>query len=116
MHERELRGEAPVVVLVTAPEVEVARRIAHELVGGGFAACVNVLPGLSSIYRWKGAVEEASEVLLVIKSVRARLAELEAQLTRLHPYDVPEFVVLEPTHVSAPYLAWLVAQSAPARP
>ncbi len=115
MHEREVRAAAPVVVLVTAPDVEVARRIARALVDGGLAACVNVLPGVASIYRWKGAVEEASEVLLVIKSVRSRLAELETAVARLHPYDVPEFVALDPIHVAAPYLAWLVAQSAPAR-
>src|SRR5436853_148368 len=72
------------------------------------SACVNVLPGATSIYRWKGAVEEASEVLLVAKTTAARAGDLEAALAKLHPYEVPELVLVAADHVEAKYLAWLV--------
>jgi len=101
--------DAPVVVLSTTPDPETAAAIARDLVGRGLAACVNLLPGVRSIYRWEGAVEEAQEVLLVIKTRHGRLAELEVELLALHPYDVPEFVALDPAHVEARYLEWLRA-------
>ena len=101
------QANAPLVVLITAPDERVARSLATELVGRKLAACVNLVPGVISIYRWEGAVEEAREVLLLAKTRRARLAELEAAVLELHPYDVPEFVALEPAHVEARYRAWL---------
>ena len=97
----------PLVVLLTAPDASTARVSARDLVGRHLAACVNLVPGATSIYRWEGAVEETGEVLMVAKTCRARLAELEAALLELHPYDVPEFVALEPAHVEARYRAWL---------
>ena len=99
------------VVLITAPDLDTGRRIAQRLVDSGIAACVNVVPGVLSIYRWKGAVEEAGEVLLVAKTVRARVAELERAISEVHPYEVPECVVLEPRAVGAKYLAWLVGET-----
>lgn len=101
------------VVLSTAPDETRARALARELVDRGLAACVNILPGATSIYRWQGAVEEAREVLLVIKTVAARQAELERVWLELHPYDVPEFVVLAPQSVEPRYLAWLRQETAP---
>lgn len=98
-------------MLCTAPDAATARVIAHDLVDRRFAACVNLVPGLMSVYRWEGAVEEATEVLMVIKTRRARVAELEAELLELHPYDVPEFVVIEPVHVEARYRAWLEGET-----
>lgn len=109
--ERELH--APIVAFVTAPDAAVGARIARELVESRLAACVNVVAGVTSIYRWQGAVEEASEVLLVVKSVRARIGEIERALARIHPYELPELVVLEPAHVEARYLEWLRGESAP---
>lgn len=97
-------------VVSTAPDVERARALARTLVEERLAACVSFQPGLASVYRWKGAVEEANEVLLLIKTTADRVPELERAFARLHPYEVPEFLVLEPTHVAAPYLAWLVAE------
>ena len=99
------------VVLTTAPDVEQARRLARALVERRLAACVNVLSGATSIYRWRGAVEEAAEVLLVVKTDALRLPELEAALRELHPYELPELVALEPAHVEARYLEWLLAES-----
>lgn len=105
------RPRAPAVVLVTAPDADVARKIARALVDRRLAACASLVPGLTSVYRWQGAVEEASEVLLVIKTVRARLGELERELRALHPFEVPELVVLDPAHVGARYLDWLIAET-----
>lgn len=99
------------MVLITAPDIDTARKIARRLVDSGIAACVNLVPGVLSIYRWKGAVEEAGEILLVAKTVRARVAELERALAEVHPYEVPECVVLEPRAVGAKYLEWLVGET-----
>ncbi|MBK7878167.1 MAG: divalent-cation tolerance protein CutA [Planctomycetes bacterium] len=110
--ERRLRPDAIVVVFVTAPDLASGRELARALVDARLAACVNVIPGVTSVYRWQGAVEESSEVLLVVKSVAARLGGLEARVRDLHPYSVPEFVVLDAAHVSAPYGDWLRAETA----
>jgi len=101
------------VVLVTAPDQEVADRLAAGLVDGRLAACVNLLPGVTSIYRWEGAVQRDQEVLMIVKTTRARLRELEAFLVREHPHDVPECVALAPAHVAGTYLGWLRASTAP---
>ena len=98
------------VVLVTAPDLAAARTLARRMVEGRMAACVNLLPAVESVYRWQGALESANEVLLVIKTSAERLAELEGFVAREHPYEVPEFVVLDPSHVGANYLAWLVRE------
>lgn len=104
----------PLVVLSTAPDLASARVVARALVEQRLAACVQLGPGLASVYRWQGVIEEASEVALAIKTVRARLPELERELARLHPYAVPELVVLAPEHVGAAYRAWLAEETAPA--
>lgn len=101
------------IVLTTAPDRDVAERIARALVERKLAACVNVLPGVRSVYRWKGAVEEADEVLLLAKTAEDRVEELSRALSELHPYDVPECVVLEAGRVEATYLAWLVESTRP---
>lgn len=96
------------VVLITAPDEECARKIARSLVEERLLACANIVPGITSIYRWEGAVEETSEALLIGKTTDARLAQLETRLSELHPYDVPECVALAPVRVAARYLAWLM--------
>lgn len=101
------------VVLITAPDEAVALSIARELVDRRLVACVNVVPGVTSVYRWRGEVLQDREVLCVAKTTRARVPELEAAVIALHPYDVPELVVLAPEHVQPAYLAWLRAESAP---
>ena len=101
------------VVLVTAPDVASASALARAIVERRLAACVNRIEGVTSVYRWKQAVEEASEVLLVIKTSAARLPELEAFLSREHPYEVHELVALEPAEVAPAYLAWLLDSCAP---
>jgi len=97
------------IVISTAGSAEEAAAIARELVGRRVAACVSRLPGLLSVYQWQGKIEEAAEVLLLIKTSQERLAALEAALRELHSYDVPEFLVLPVEAGSAAYLEWLFA-------
>jgi len=100
-----------VIVLTTLPVEGDAEKFASHLVEEKLAACVNVLPAMRSVYRWKDAVERAKERQLVIKTTRARLAALESRIRELHPYDVPEFVVLPIDSGSAAYLSWLSAST-----
>ena len=99
-----------VVVLVTAPSAEVAASIARALVEERLAACGNVLPGLRSIYRWQGKVQEDAEALLILKTQRKRFGELRDRVLALHPYEVPEVLALPVEAGSEPYLDW-IAQS-----
>jgi periplasmic divalent cation tolerance protein len=95
------------VVLVTCGSMAEARRIGRSAVEKKLAACVNILHGVDSIYRWKGKVERAREVLVIMKTTAARLRELEREVKRSHSYDVPEFVVLPLVAGSREYLAWV---------
>ena len=95
------------VVLVTAPDPEKAAEIARTLVEERLAACGSVVPGLRSIYRWEGRVEDDREALLLLKTTRARFEALRARVLALHPYQVPEVLALPVEAGSAPYLAWI---------
>jgi periplasmic divalent cation tolerance protein len=99
------------IAISTASSREEAERIALALVEDGLAACVNLVPGITSIYRWQGAVEQAEEILLVIKTTAQNLERVEAAVSTLHSYEVPEFLVLQPDAGSAAYLAWLACSS-----
>jgi len=100
------------VVLVTAPDPEKAAEIARVLVEERLAACGNVLSGLRSIYRWEGNVQDEREALLLLKTTRARFEALRARVLALHPYQVPEVIALPVEAGSAPYLAWIAAETA----
>lgn len=99
------------VCFCTCPDTETAQRIADVLVEERLAACVHVLPGLRSVYRWQGAIERADEVLLVIKTVRERLEPLTARVACLHPYELPELVAVEIAGGLAAYLDWVAEQT-----
>ena len=101
------RGGDALVVLVTAPTAEQAAALARALVEERLAACGNVLPGLRSIYRWEGAVQDEAEALLLLKTTRGRLEALRARVVALHPYEVPEVIALPVEGGHAPYLAWI---------
>ncbi len=99
---------APVLILTTAPpdwDVDAAARI---LIEERLVACVSVLPPMTSIYRWQGAVEVATERQVILKTTPDRLAEAMARLVALHPYDVPECVALTVSAASAAYGAWVI--------
>lgn len=95
------------IAVTTAGTREEAEKIANHLVNERMAACVNIVPGLTSVYRWQGKVAQANEFLLLIKTSTDHLAAVEAAIAGLHSYQVPEFVVLSIESGSAPYLAWL---------
>ena len=101
-----------IVALSTCGSAEEAQRVARGLVESRTAACVNIVPGLRSIYRWKGAVEDAGEWLLIIKTTQARFEAMRAELVRLHSYEVPECVALPVLDGLASYLDWIAAETA----
>jgi len=102
-----------VVVLTTLPADADAVAFAHALVEARLAACVNLLPPMESVYRWEGAVQRDPERQLVIKTSRDRLSELHDRIRQLHPYEVPEFIVLPIVDGSDPYLRWLAESTRP---
>lgn len=95
------------IVLSTCPDAASAQRIAAALVDEALAACVNIVPGVRSVYRWKGRVEQAEELLLIIKGVRDDYAAIEARLRALHPYELPEIVAVPIASGLGAYLSWL---------
>ena len=94
------------IVLVTAPESDAAR-IARHIVAQELAACVNIMPNLTSVYRWQGEVEEENEHLLIIKTRRDALGALQAAVLEVHPYELPEFIAVPITGGLAGYLNWI---------
>src|SRR5512136_1206754 len=96
-----------VVVLVTAPSAEAAAVLARTLVEERLCACGNVVPAIRSIYRWEGKVHDDAEALLVLKTERRLVPELKARLPELHPYQVPELLVLPVEDGLPPYLEWV---------
>jgi len=96
-----------IVVLSTVGKAEDAERIGRALVERGLAACVNIVPAVTSIYRWKGKVEREEERLLLIKTRAERFPALREALVSLHPYEVPEVLALPIEDGHQPYLAWL---------
>lgn len=97
------------LVLCTCPDQECAARIAERLVEDRLAACVSLVPGLTSVYRWQGEVQRDAEVLLLIKTVAARLPALTETLRGLHPYQVPEIIALPIAEGLPDYLSWITA-------
>lgn len=98
---------SPVIVLTTLGAQADAAAFARVLVDERLAACVNVLPAMTSVYRWKGATEEEREQQLVIKTTSDRVEALQARFHELHPYELPEFLVLSVSDGSPAYLEWL---------
>jgi periplasmic divalent cation tolerance protein len=94
------------VVLCNAPK-DHAERIARALVEAKLAACVNLVPGIVSIYRWKGTVEREEETTLLIKTADDRVAALMEEIRKQHPYEVPEIVALPANEVNPAYAAWV---------
>jgi periplasmic divalent cation tolerance protein len=96
-----------IVVFCTCAQADEAEKIARSLVEAHLAACVNVLPGARSFYRWEGAIENSGEFLLIVKSSRSRFDALRREIERLHSYKVPEIVALPVVDGSPNYLNWL---------
>jgi periplasmic divalent cation tolerance protein len=99
-------GKNVALVLVTAPDLKTARRLARAALEARLAACANLVPKIESHYWWQGKIAKSAEVLMVLKTTSARLAALERLILEQHPYDTPEFVVLPVNRVTSRYLAW----------
>jgi len=99
------------VVLVTVPDEESGLALARSLVDERLVACANLVPGLRSIYRWQGRIEEAKELLLILKTRAELVDELARRVAELHPYDVPEVLALEVSGGLAAYLDWVEAET-----
>jgi periplasmic divalent cation tolerance protein len=99
----------------SCPDADTARRIADALVEERLAACVSVLPGMQSTYRWQGAIERSDEVLLLVKTTPVRLAALQARIVALHPYELPELLAVEAGGLP-PYLQWIAREADPSAP
>ena len=95
------------IALVTAPDLKTARSLARAALAARLIACANLIPRIESHYRWRGKLERGTEVLMVMKTTRARLAALERLIVEQHPYDTPEFVVLNLAGGATKYMSWL---------
>jgi periplasmic divalent cation tolerance protein len=95
------------VCLCTCPDEKTAAKLARSLVEARLSACVNILPAISSVYMWKGQVEQDGEVLLLIKTNERQLAGLEAHIVKNHPYELPEVIAVPITEGLSGYLHWL---------
>jgi periplasmic divalent cation tolerance protein len=104
--------EHVLLVMTNLPDLPSAQSMARALVGAKLAACVNILPGVQSVYRWQGEVEEASEVSLLMKTTQGRYAQLQQAIIAAHPYDVPEVIALPLADGYPSYLHWVAAETA----
>jgi len=96
------------LVLTTMNDAQAARHLAEDLIQNRLAACVNILPQVTSIYRWKDQIEKDEEWLLLIKTTEKKLELLESYLTEHHPYEVPEIAVINLDHLNPDYHRWLI--------
>ncbi|MEE9354694.1 MAG: divalent-cation tolerance protein CutA [Methylococcaceae bacterium] len=95
------------LIFCTCPNQKTAEKLAHDLIQKKLAGCINILPGLTSVYPWQGKIETAQEILLLIKSRNDLFPSLQATITELHPYELPEIIAV-PIHDALPdYLQWI---------
>jgi periplasmic divalent cation tolerance protein len=100
-----------IVIYTTFPSESDARKMGGQLVEGKLAACVNIFPGMVSIYRWQDTVETGNETAMLVKTRKSLQSQVLEALEAEHPYSVPVLIVLEPGHVAASYLEWLYNQT-----
>lgn len=97
----------PAIIYCTCPDIETANKISRLLISQHMAACVNQVPGITSVYEWEGKIEENNEVLLLIKSTEERFASIERLVTEEHPYELPELIAVPVSKGLADYLDWI---------
>jgi periplasmic divalent cation tolerance protein len=101
-----------VLVATNMPDRETALRLARVLIEARLAACVNVMAGCTSVFRWDGAIDETNEVPVLIKTRAARYPEVEARIRELHPYELPEIIAVPIVHGLPDYLEWIAKETA----
>ena len=104
-------ADAVALVLVTAPDAAVAERLVRALVDERLVACGNIVPGVTSIYRWQDEVQRENEVLVMLKTTSAQTAAVVARVPALHPYEVPEVLVVPVSDGYEPYVHWIADSS-----
>lgn len=102
---------APVLIYTTFESSDDARKVGRALVESRLAACVNIIPSMTSIYNWQGELQEAAEVVMLIKTRKCCQAQALKQAKALHPYDTPALLVIEPGMVDADFAAWIADQT-----
>jgi periplasmic divalent cation tolerance protein len=100
-----------ILVLTNVPDLVTAKLLARKLVESRLAACVNLMPGMLSIYRWQGQIDEATEVTLLIKTTQQHYDQLQQAILDIHPYDLPEIIATPIVAGHAPYLHWVAAET-----
>lgn len=111
-----MHDEQVLIAMTNVPDAATARTMARAIVETRLAACVNILPGVESVYHWQGAVEEAGEVTLLIKTTHRHYPQLQQAILAAHPYDLPEVVAWPLTEGHPAYLHWVAAETAPGAP
>ena len=96
-----------IIVLTTLPGMDEAKALARELTSSKLAACVNIMPRMTSVYEWKGESQEGEEHLLIIKTRKERYAQIERRISDTHPYELPEIIATPITHGLPGYLNWI---------
>lgn len=102
-----------IIVYCTVPSLETGMVIADDLVEGQYAACVSIVPGVTSIYRWKGGISRDIEMLLMIKSRKVNFGKIRERILSLHPYEVPEIISMDISDANNPYLTWISESTLP---
>ncbi len=100
-----------IIVMTTITDIERAKILAHQVISEHLAACCNIIPGVSSIYRWQGELHEEQECLLVMKTIKSRYSTLDKYIRSHHPYEVPELLALPVTECFEKYLSWIVKET-----
>lgn len=108
-----MNDEPILLVMTNVPDATTARTIARAVVEAKLAACVNILPGVQSVYRWQGAVEEAHEITLLCKTTERHYPQLQRAIVAAHPYDMPEVIAWPLSAGYGPYLHWIAAETKP---
>ncbi len=105
------KQEKIIVIFVSCPDIICAEKIAHTLIQKQLAACVNIMHGMHSIYRWQGKIENSKELLLLIKSKQSRFKDLETEILKIHPYDTAEIIAVESSGVTEKYKDWILKET-----
>jgi periplasmic divalent cation tolerance protein len=108
--------DRPLLVYTTFPDVDIALSIGEALVQDRLIACINVLPGMRSVYAWKGSIERGQEAVAILKTVKGLQEEVHLALKERHPYETPVILFIEPTGADAATLEWLLTETTRSRP